>query len=413
MTKKRKKFDIVVGIPSFNNEKTIGHVIKAVYLGLIKYFPNFSSLIINSDGGSKDKTVEIFKKYYLNNNDLKPIILHKYHPAAKKIVKPEKISRTYKGIPGKGSALKNIFEISIKHEAKACVVVDSDLRSITPEWIQLLGAPIIYQDFDYVTPIYSRHKYDGTITNSIIYPLTSALYGKNIRQPIGGEFGLSQKIIRNLLEKDVWDTDVAKFGIDTFMTTTAIAEKYNIAQTFLGAKLHDAKDPSKSLGPMFSQVIRTLFELMEKYQNIWKRIKKEKGTTLFGFEAETEPAPIDVNEKLLRKKFNEGIKIFKNIHKEIFSPSTFRKINSKKLLKFNPILWSECIYEVAIYFHKNNKNEELQKIAIEALIPLYLGFVAGFYHATKNISSHESEIFIEKICDSLEDKKPYLIKNWK
>ncbi len=111
MTKKRKKFDIVVGIPSFNNEKTIGHVIKAVYLGLIKYFPNFSSLIINSDGGSKDKTVEIFKKYYLNNNDLKPIILHKYHPAAKKIVKPEKISRTYKGIPGKGSALKNIFEI--------------------------------------------------------------------------------------------------------------------------------------------------------------------------------------------------------------------------------------------------------------------------------------------------------------
>jgi len=58
---KTKNFDIVVGIPSFNNEKTIKHVIAAVNLGLVKYFPQFSSVIINSDGGSKDKTREVFK----------------------------------------------------------------------------------------------------------------------------------------------------------------------------------------------------------------------------------------------------------------------------------------------------------------------------------------------------------------
>ena len=50
-------------------------------------------------------------------------------------------------------------------------------------------SPVFEQGFDYVAPYYLRHKYDGTITNSIVYPLTRTLYGHRIRQPIGGDFG--------------------------------------------------------------------------------------------------------------------------------------------------------------------------------------------------------------------------------
>ncbi len=47
--------DIVVGIPSYNNARTIGHVVSAVSVGLAKHFPNRRSVIVNSDGGSKDE----------------------------------------------------------------------------------------------------------------------------------------------------------------------------------------------------------------------------------------------------------------------------------------------------------------------------------------------------------------------
>jgi len=50
--------DIVIGIPSYNNVRTIRHVVQAAHAGLSKYFPQFSSLVINSDGGSKDGTRE-------------------------------------------------------------------------------------------------------------------------------------------------------------------------------------------------------------------------------------------------------------------------------------------------------------------------------------------------------------------
>ena len=33
------KADIVIGIPSYNNARTIGHVVRAAYAGLAKYFP--------------------------------------------------------------------------------------------------------------------------------------------------------------------------------------------------------------------------------------------------------------------------------------------------------------------------------------------------------------------------------------
>ncbi len=47
-----EKTDILVGIASYNNAKTIGHVIRAVDAGLAKYFPDKKAVIVNSDGGS-------------------------------------------------------------------------------------------------------------------------------------------------------------------------------------------------------------------------------------------------------------------------------------------------------------------------------------------------------------------------
>lgn len=50
--------EIIVGIPSYNNAGTIGHVVRAAQAGLLKYFPARKALIVNSDGGSKDGTLE-------------------------------------------------------------------------------------------------------------------------------------------------------------------------------------------------------------------------------------------------------------------------------------------------------------------------------------------------------------------
>jgi glycosyltransferase involved in cell wall biosynthesis len=62
--------DIVVGIPSYNNARTIGHVVRAVSVGLAKYFPTQRSVIVNSDGGSKDKTQDVVMRAESGADDL-------------------------------------------------------------------------------------------------------------------------------------------------------------------------------------------------------------------------------------------------------------------------------------------------------------------------------------------------------
>jgi glycosyltransferase involved in cell wall biosynthesis len=139
--------DIIVGIPSFNSARTIGHVVRAVQAGLAKYFPDSKAVIVNSDGGSSDGTMKVVQDTSIG--DFAAILLHH------RIQPISKLAFPYSGIPGKGSAFRAIFEVAQKLDAKACVVVDSDLRSITPEWIELLVKPVLIGGFDYVTPLFT------------------------------------------------------------------------------------------------------------------------------------------------------------------------------------------------------------------------------------------------------------------
>ena len=53
-----RPLDVLVGIPSYQNARTIGHVVRAVEAGLRKHFPDRRCVIAVSDGASPDGTVE-------------------------------------------------------------------------------------------------------------------------------------------------------------------------------------------------------------------------------------------------------------------------------------------------------------------------------------------------------------------
>ena len=256
----------MVGIPSFGNAETIGFVVRAATAGMVQYFPDLKPILVNSDGGSPDHTPRVVITAESPEYIEKIILVSPRH-------KLQRITFTYHGLSGKGTAVRALFEVARELGVKAMVMVDSDLRSIAPEWIELLAGPILKGGYDFVAPLYARYKYDGTITNAIAYPLTRALYGARIRQPIGGEFAISGDLVQRYLELDTFDELTARFGIDVWMTHSAINEGFAVCQTRLGAKIHDAKDPAGDLGPMFRQVVGTLFGLAGRYEDRWLKVR--------------------------------------------------------------------------------------------------------------------------------------------
>lgn len=397
--------DIVVGIPSYNNARTINHVVSAVDTGLTKYFKGQKSVIVNSDGGSTDGTTETVRSA---SPDHKAVFLA--HP----ISPIHRITTPYHGLPGKGSAFRTIFSIARELEAKACCVVDADLRSITPEWVELLLLPVYREGFDFVAPLYTRHKYDGTITNSVIYPVTRALYGRRIRQPIGGEFGFSGRLASHYLSQDVWHTDVARFGIDIWMTTEAIAGGFPICQAYLGAKIHDPKDPGADLSDMFVQVIGSLLSLTVKHHLEWKDVSKTEDVPSFGFRYSVGVVPIRVNIERMVKSFRLGAENLRDVWGLFLDAavvSEIMAIASKEppAFHFPDELWARVVYDcILAYRHKRLSSEHLLK----SIIPLYFGRTASFFLDVEHKSDEEAEEAIEKLCAEYERCKAHLVGNW-
>lgn len=387
--------DIVVGIPCFNNDRTIEHVVQMVSHGLNAYYRDQRSVIIISDGGSTDDTRDVAKEF-----QLKPW--------------QEKIVTIYRGLPGKGTALRMVLESARVLNASACMVVDADLRSITSRWVQNLLEPTLEGTFDFVAPIYARYKYDGTITNNIVYNLCQAVFGKKIRQPIGGDFAFGKNLISFYADGDVWETDVARFGIDIWLTVEAITNGFRICQAHLGRKIHDAKDPTEHLGPMFRQVVYTLFQLMEDTEQTWKKISGAEGVPVFGEAGSEEPEPIDVNLTRLIHSFRLGLEHFGSLWKEIFSSDSFASIVAAASMddsrfRFPTDAWVRVLYELAATYHNWPAN---RRILCELMTPLYYGRVASFINETIHMNSWEAEKLVEDQAEFFVIAKDYLIQAW-
>ncbi len=388
---------MVVAIPSYREAELIAHPTTQAALGLKRYFGDKSCVLINCDNNSDDGTKEAF--FEAETEDVPQIYIS-----------------TPPGVRGKGNNFNNLFRKVLELKAEAVVVVDADLKSITPQWIRHLGEPL-FNDFGYVAPLYVRHKYDGTITNSIAYPMTRALYGRRVRQPIGGDFGFSGELARIYLNSQTWTEAVRNFGIDIWMTTLAMNHNVPICQAYMGRpKIHKPKDPGSDLGPMFSQVVGTMFDLMTHATGYWMRVKWSRPTAIYGFglgEVEM-PPPVKVNQEKLASNFRDGMAKYKELWQQAMSPFIINKVLEigelpDEQFDFPTQLWAKVLFDFAVCYRDNQVDRtEL----LNSLIPLYFGKTLSYVRKTERMSVQQAEEFIENECMVFEETKPYLLERW-
>lgn len=389
--------DIVIGVPSYSSASSIENVLKTVFKGLKRYYDDRKAFIVVSDGGSTDDTRELSRLVDPKSYNIESIVT------------------IYRGIPGKGSGLRAVLEIASFLKARAVAFFDSDLMSITPEWIKNLLDPVI-EGYDFVAPDYNRYKLDGTITNTIAYNLTRALYGQKIRQPIGGDFGVSPALAKHYLNQDVWETDVAKFGIDIWMTTSAIVGGFRICQAKLGAKIHGHKDPTSDLGPMFRQVVGTTFQLMGQYQDFWMNIKGSREVPSIGEAVGQEAESFEIDHVSLIEYFKVGMKNFSGVWHNILAEEDMKIINDlsriENLEEFDmPVeSWVRIVYQYAGSFYKTPRQRFK---VLDTMIPLYYARIASLVNELKDKNAKEAEDHFETQAQAFENLKDYMIEIWK
>jgi hypothetical protein len=332
------KSEIVIGVCTKDCERTIADVLRKVDSGLREFYSSRKCLVIVSDLSS-DSTEEKARQSGIST----PMVFTRQD-----------------GGPGKGNGVKTIFRLAHESGARMVALVDGDLTSIRKEWIRALIEPLD-RGYDLAVPFYYRHKYDAIITNHVIYPFVASLYGTDIRQPIGGEFGLSGKLVKKLMEHPMFPEG---FGIDIFITTTALAEGLKVAETTLGVKSHTSTetyiDFSKLLVPMFNQVVTTLFDLTLFNKSKLSLRKETARVKRFDFIDDKEVSESSVDRNMLFRIFYNDYE--KMMSSDILSERTkqqIREVISGSVGKrVSRGFWKNTVRDVVRYSHDRVKKRK-------------------------------------------------------
>ncbi len=390
-SKKIKPLDILVGVLCKDVETTVLNVLNVINEGLYRYFPDYKKAIVICCAESTDQTdeaVALFQPY----NTIKKIV-------TKDIIKG-----------GKGAGVMTIFEIAHETEAKCVVLIDGDLLSVKPGWIQSIANPIVYGRADLTVPYYIRDKNDGVITNNLVYPFTRALYGIDIRQPIAGEYALSKNLYELLRKHPLFPPD---FGVDIFILTVAAAEGLYVKEGLYSLKIHESTthylEPEKFLIPMFRKVTGCMFELAKYYEDYW-RSKPMRWRAKFYRECFSQkPIPVLINIPEMKKSFKSEFSLNKNIMSHYLPDDIISDLEQvvNKNEEIDSDLWAEIVYNYAAAW-KNVKSESERCQLLDSLKTLWIGRFISYADEAKDMDINEAEIVIQKQAEIFEGKFDYL-----
>jgi len=398
--------DILVGVPTLNNHDTIARIISAIRIGFVKYFPRERAVLLNVDAGSKDGTQEIVKgtaipdfRAYLASSPLRTM---------------NTLTASCTAMQGKGGALHVILATAELLRARVCAIVSPDLESLTPEWIEALTRPIYREGFDFLAPIYQRHRFDGLLVSHILSPLVATAYGCEIEEPLGGELAFSGRLASHYLSQDAWQQDLMRSAPEIWMVTAALVGDYRVCQAFLGPKIHSPNPTGLDLSVTLQQVVGALFSCLEAHQSFWLNREGARDVPAFGFQYDLELPAIRVNRKRMLNTFLTGVAELASILDPVLSPPTMQQIQEIAKLgadggRFPDDLWVKIVYEFAGAFHRSVINRDH---LLQALTPLYLGRINSFLSENHRPSATGSRERIKKLRSQFESLRPYLAECW-
>jgi hypothetical protein len=407
LAKPKGSVDIAIGVLSYNNAEAIGAIMRAAHDSLTTRFPDKRSVVVLADGGSKDGTPEQALSEAISKEDFVKIA-YTIYPA-------QKISPGYYGVPGKANGIQAIFDAAIGMNAAACAIIDSTIGVPAHDSIETLVQPVVTGDIDFVTPLYLRHKYDAAILNGLVYPLTRALYGKRVHQPIGGDFALSSKLVNYLTKQPRSDGDTTSSDADAWVTAQALCGGFRFAEASLGARVVTQHEPAPETSAILAQALGSVFTEMNRTAAFWQRIRGSQAVPAYGpgFEALAEPAPVDPNPMM--QSFRLGYQNLQDIYRLILPPATLMELKrmcvySAETFHFDDMVWARVVYDFALAWRTRVMDRDH---LMGALTPLYLGWVASWVRAARDDGPKEAESRIEALCAAYETQKGYLISRWR
>lgn len=399
--------DLLVGIPSHNNAKTIGPIVTTIEESFQQNFGRERVVIVNVDGGSKDGTSDVV----INTPPPTSASLR----GLSSLRTLHRITTRYANQPSRGAAFRAILAAADLLRAKACAVISPEITNFSASWVKNLLQPVYRENFDFVAPLYSRPKHDGLLARNLVYPMGRAVFGRKIRELNSSELGFSGRLAGHCLNLDVWREESLRTSPESWLAITAISSDFRCCQSFLGPKLHSPAASGPDIVTAVRQVVGTLFWCLESQQSFWMERNGSESVPTFGPEHELTSDSLRVNRKRIFDLFRSGAAELSGVLKSILTRQTQAELQAiatqdDRNFRYTDQLWVKTLCEFAASYHRATIDRDH---LIQALVPLYRGRIYSFLQEHHDSSPEDIEAHSENLCLEFERQKPYLVERWK
>lgn len=397
--------DLLVGIASHNSLHANGRVMQAAEEALLRNFPRERAVIIDLGGASKAPSPELLA-------DSVPVTVAEVRNF-ESLRTLRRISASVPGPAEAGSALRTILAAADLLSARACAVVSDSTEELAPSWIDNLLRPIYRDGFDFVAPLYRRHKFDGLLASNLLYPLTRAVYSKAFREPLAPEFAFSGRLAARALSEGNWREEAVRESGPLCMAVSALSSDFRCCQTFLGpkARVH----PGPNVVSAIRQSVGGLFWCLASTASSWINPRQTAAVRTIGPDHEISSEHVRVDRKKLLAMFRNGVSELSQILASILAPETHAELLQLLSLDEHEFLlpnslWARVVYEFAASFHHFILNRDH---LVQALVPVYRGRSASFLSRHRASSLEEIEADTEDLCQEFARQKDYFLERWK
>ncbi|MBM4440264.1 MAG: glycosyl transferase family 2 [Candidatus Rokubacteria bacterium] len=394
--------EIAVVFMTYNNADTLPAVLATTARGLTERFTGASVAYVAADAGSSDGTPDLVAAAGA------PSVVVTHEPPL-----GERVAVPFHGVPGRGAALRGAFAAAKRLGARAVLLLEPDLISLTPDWIDRLLTPVWNEKADFVAAAYARHRFDGTITNLLVAPLVRALYGRRVRQPLGGQQALSGRLVDHLLVNPKWDWAGRELA-DVWILGTAIADGFSVWEAWLGPRAIRSRTRTSDLPAMVSQTLGGVLAVMDRHDDLWREVRGSEPLPAVGEPRLPGIEPREVDVERMASAFQLGLRDLTPVWEHVLAPETLGDVLSLEAadlreFRFPDDLWARVVYDFALGHHYAVIHREH---LLRSLVPLYLGRTAAYVLATRGRSAAASEEAAENVARAFERQKAYLVERW-
>jgi hypothetical protein len=400
--------DLLVGISSHSDANTTSQALYAIERSFQQHFTRQRAVIVNAYGGDQhggDATARPGNVAEKNVRLAESVSLRTV----------QRVTADFSVPPSPGMTLRTILAAADLLRARACAVVSPGTTNFTPDWIANLLRPAYQEKFDFVAPLYTRHKFQGLLARNLLYPMSRAIFGCGIRELYSDEWGFSGRLAAVCLKQDVWHEEAIVTRPEAWMAISAISNDFRCCQVFLGEKLRATTGSGTDIVEVFRQTVGNLFWCMESRQSDWLDGERPEPVRTFGPDHELTSEPADLDRHRVFEMFRSGVTELESILSSILDPETHAEIKSivslqESEFRFTSDLWVRTLYDFAASYHHAVINRDH---LVQALAPLYRGVTFSYLTEHSESSPAEIETASEALCVEFERQKPYLKEKWK